>query len=313
MRFFALRHLVRRLPSLLGLALFGASVWAITRALQQYQIQEIWQSLKATSTQQLLLGLGFTLLNYFVITGYDTLAAQYVRRPLPYAKTAMAATLSTAISNSVGLSLLSGSAIRYRLYSAWGLTATQIAHIIAFCNLSFWLGLLSVSGVVFIAAALTVPTLLHLPFRSVHPLGWLFLSIVIGYLLWNCLSRNALKIGRFEFPHLPIRLACAQIIVAALDWLLAAAVLDALLPAAISYPVFLSVYLLGQISGILSNIPGGLGVFETVLLLSFSSVISPTHLLGTLLLYRVIYYLLPLICAVVLLGVYELQQRYHRV
>ncbi len=309
-----LKRWSRLIPSGLGLVLFGVSVWTLHRELQQYSFGEILRSLAAIPANFLGMAIVFTLLNCLAFTGYDTLAVRYIRHPLPYRKTALTAIVSIAFSNSIGLALLSGSAIRYRFYKDWGLSATEIAQIIVFCNLGFWLGLFAVGGVVFLLAPVAIPTLLHLPFNSAQPLGWIFLAIVIGYLLWNLLRREALQIGRFIFPHLPMPLALAQVGIASADWMLAAAVLYALLPSDVplSYPGFFSLYLLGQIAGVISNIPGGLGVFETVILLLLSPLIPSARVFGALIAYRGIYYLAPLCIAAILLGLYELKQRWKK-
>jgi uncharacterized membrane protein YbhN (UPF0104 family) len=288
------------------------SLWAIAQELRQYHIREIWSSLTAIPISHVLGAVGLTGLNYIALTGYDTLATYYIRHPLPYRKTALAALISYAISNSVGLALLSGSAIRYRLYRAWGLSVIEIAQIVAFCNLSFWLGLFAVGGVLFLVEPVGVPTLLHLPFTTVHPLGALFLAIVLGYLLATVVRRKPLRFGQWALPHLPLGLCLAQIAVTSLDWALAAAVLYLLLPpaASLSYPVFFAIYLLAQIAGILSNVPGGLGVFETVMLLLLSPSLTSAALFGSLLAYRGVYYFLPLVTAALLLGGYELRQRF---
>ena len=306
-----LKRLSKFASPFLGLLLFGVSLWAISHQLRQYNYRDILQSLAAIPRNQLLLALGLTLLNYMMLTVYDTLGVRYTRHKLPYGKTALAAAISYGITNSAGLELLTGSAIRYRLYSTWGLSAIDIAKVIAFCNLSFWLGLFAVSGVVLIVEPLAVPTLLHLPFSSVQPLGVIFLFLVGGYLLWHYRSKKSLKIGRWVIPHLSARLASVQVVAAALDWLIAGGVLYALLPisAHISFPGFFGIYILGQLAGVISNVPGGLGVFETVLLLSFSPQIPSSSLFGVLLAFRGVYYFLPLIVAVVLLGFYEFRWR----
>lgn len=101
-------------------------------------------SLTAIPKPYVILAIALTLINYVLFTGYDTLAVYHLRQPLSYRRTALVAIISYAISNSVGFALLSGSAIRYRFYSAWGFSVAKIAQIIAFCNLSFWLGLFAV-------------------------------------------------------------------------------------------------------------------------------------------------------------------------
>ena len=108
-------------PSLVGLILFILSIWAIQQELAKYSPQEILVSLKAISDQRLLSAIALMLINYVMLTAYDTLAMVYIQGSLDYRKTAFVGFMSYAISNSVGLALLSGSAIRYRFYAHWGL------------------------------------------------------------------------------------------------------------------------------------------------------------------------------------------------
>jgi uncharacterized membrane protein YbhN (UPF0104 family) len=100
-------------------------------------------------------------------------------------------------------------------------------------------------------------------------------------------------------------------IISSLDWILAAAVLYALLPAdpSISYAAYFGIYLLAQFAGVVSNIPGGLGVFETVLLLLLPPAVSSNALFTSLIAYRMVYYLLPLGVAILLLAGYEIRSR----
>ncbi|WP_225887073.1 lysylphosphatidylglycerol synthase domain-containing protein [Nodosilinea nodulosa] len=295
------------MPILLSLGLFALSIWAIASELRKYQPQEILSGMAAIPPEVLLLSVGLTAVNYGFLTGYDALAARFVRYPLPYRKTALVAVISYAISNSVGFALLSGSAIRYRFYTTWGLSPGKIAQMIAFCNLSFWVGLFAVGGLVFTLEPLSVPRILHLPFGTVHPLGIVFLAVTGSYLVLSSVSRRSLKIRDWVLPHLPVEISLAQILVTSCDWALAAAVLFVLLPAHpdLSYLIFFGSYLLAQIAGVVSNVPGGLGVFETVLILLISPPISSAQLLGALLLYRVIYYFFPLLVGIVLLALYE--------
>ncbi|MGG6242599.1 lysylphosphatidylglycerol synthase domain-containing protein [Nodosilinea sp. AN01ver1] len=306
-----LKRLTHILPVGLSLGLFGLSIWAISSELHQHQPGDILRSMGAIPAWALAGAIALTALNYAFLTGYDTLAARFVRQPLPYAKTALVAAISYGISNSVGLALLSGSAIRYRFYTAWGLSPGKIAQIIAFCNLSFWLGLFAVGGLIFTLEPLSVPGLLHLPFQTAHPLGIVFLAVTVAYLLLSSFSRRAVHLRCWVLPHLPPRLALSQIAVTSGDWALAAAVLYVLLPAhpGLTYFIFFGSYLLAQIAGVISNVPGGLGVFETVLILLISPPIPSDQLLGALLVYRLVYYFLPLLVGMGLLALYELRRR----
>lgn len=297
------------LPALLGIGLFALSIWALHQELQQYRLADLLQSLRSIPAAKLLTALLLTSFNYLAIATYDAIAVRYIRHPLPYRQTALVSGISTAVGNSVGFALLSGSAIRYRLYSAWGLSAGQIAQVIAFSSLSFWLGLFTVAGAVFTILPPPIPAALNLPVRSARSIGVLFVAIIAVYLLWNLISRRPIRLNRFTLPHVPIQLAIAQIAIAAVDWSLAASVLYVLLPASPAYSSYLGIFLLAQIAGVVSNVPGGLGVFETVVILMLSRSISTPALFGALLAYRGIYYLLPLAIAALLLGGYELRTR----
>src|SRR5436305_13366496 len=109
------------------------------------------------------------------MTGYDTLAFRYIRHPLPYFKIALASFIGYAFNNNVGLSGLVGGSLRYRLYAGWRLTAVEIAKVIAFCTISFWLGFVLLRGTFFILAPPLAPAPVHLPFGSVRLLGVLLL------------------------------------------------------------------------------------------------------------------------------------------
>jgi uncharacterized membrane protein YbhN (UPF0104 family) len=296
-----------------GFVLFGLAIWTISQELKKHPPTEVIQSLNRIPQQYLILAIALVMINYIVLACYDLLAMRYIHRSLPPQKTILAGFISYAVSNSIGFALLSGSAIRYHFYSRWGLSKAEIAQIIAFCNLTFWIGLFAVGGFLFLIEPLAVPSLLHLPFESVHPIGAIFLAIVLIYFLWNLLShRQSIRIGKWTIPHLSWQLSLTQIFVTSIDWGLAAGVLYLLLPkpTLLSYPAFFGIYLLAQISGIISHVPGGLGVVETVLLLSLSPSISSADLLGALLAYRVIYYFLPLIVAIALLIFNKLSQQF---
>lgn len=306
-----LKRLCHYIPMLISLGLFGLAIRVIAHEFHKYSFSDIVGRITAIHPLNLLLAVAITILNYGVLTGYDTLATRFVRHPLPYPKTALVGIISYAISNNVGLALLSSSAIRYRFYAPWGLTALKIAQIITFCNLSFWVGLFMVGGLVFATAPLSIPSLLHLPFATAQPLSLIFLAVIAAYLLLSSLSRRTMMIKGWVLPHLPLPLSLAQIMVASCDWALAAAVLYVLLPSLpeMNYVLLLGSYLLAQLAGVTSNVPGGLGVFETVLLSLLSPAIASDQLLGVLLVYRSIYYFLPLGTGVGLLLLYELKQR----
>ena len=293
-----------------GVFLLALAVWALSNELRHYHPSEIRTSLEDISRSRLWEALLLTPLGYGVITAYDLLAFRYVRVALNYSQVIFIAFVSYAISNTLGFALLTGGALRYRFFSRWGVTKSATTQIIAFGNLSFWLGLFAVGGVTFILEPLALPRLVHLPFLSARPIGAVFLVLVAFYLL-ICWRTRSLTIRNQRLFLPSVRLSLAQIGVSALDWAIAAAVLYVLLPnpMPLSYPAFFGIYLLGITAAIISHVPGGLGVFETVILFLLPEAVSPPDAVGSLLAYRAVYFLLPFIVAVLLLGFYELYQR----
>ncbi len=302
------RKITDLIESLLGLVFFLAALWVLHRALSEYHYGDITAAARAVPALRLIASMLLTALNYFVLTGYDALAFRYVGRNLEYGRIAFVSFIGYAVSNNIGLSMLAGSSIRYRLYTSWGLSVLDVTKMVVFSTLTLWLGLLTVGGIVFVVEPVEVPSLLGLPILSARPLGILFLSVTAFYLTWSTVSRKPLMIRQREIPLPSTGLSLAQIAVSALDWLLAGSVLFVLLPptALSSLPLLYGVFFLAQVAGLVSQVPGGLGVFETVFLLLSPPGLTTSQIAGALLLYRGIYYLLPLIIAAVLLGSYEL-------
>jgi uncharacterized membrane protein YbhN (UPF0104 family) len=304
-----LKGIAKIASPLFSMVLFGVSIWAVYEQLHQYQLNEVLQSVKAIPINQGLAALGLMLLNCGIMTCYDTLAIRYLRQTVTFRRMAFAAIVSSVISNNVGFALLANSALRYRFYSSWGLTALQVARITAFCNLSYGLGQMTVGGLVFLIEPLSVPKILHLPI-SIHLLGGLCLSVVVSYLIVSVLSHNSIRIWKWKIPHLPLKVSIVQIVISSLDWLLAAGVFYVLLPTPgiPTYSVCLGVYILAQAAGVVSNVPGGLGIFETVILLLLSPTVESSKLIGSLLAFRGIYNFLPLGLSVLGFGLYELRR-----
>jgi len=304
-------RLVHRIGPLLGLLLFAGALWVLHHQLKEYRFHDVMQSLENLPGERFFAALALTFLSYLLMTSYDALALRYVRHALPYRKFGLASFISYAFSNNMGFGMIAGGSVRYRLYSAWGLSALEITKVVAFCSLTLWLGFFTLGGVVFLFEPLMLPKVLHFPFTSAQTLGRIFLAIVAAYLLWTIMGKRSVRIRDWEFSFPSAQLLAAQVVIASLDWALAGGVLYALLPKvpALSFPGFLGIYLLAQTGGLISQVPGGLGVFETIVALLLSPTLPASEILGVLLAYRSIYYLLPLFLAALLLAIQELLQR----
>ena len=303
-----LKKLRLNISSIFSLLLLALSVWAIANELHEYNYHDVLNSITAIPKNRLSWAIGLTVLGYLVMIGYDILGFRYLGRSLRWQKIALASFISFSFSNTIGFALLTGSAIRYRFYSKWKVSRLAIAQIIAFVNFTFWLGMFTVAGLIFLINPSKILSQLHLPFNIVRPIGVIFLLLVILYILGSILITHPFIIykNEFRFPNLQVSLV--QIAISSLDWILAAMVFYSLLPPNIplSYLDFLEVYLLSMLAGVVSNLPAGLGVFDTLILLILSPQVSAAAVLGAMLAYRGVYYFLPLLIATGLLAFDEI-------
>jgi uncharacterized membrane protein YbhN (UPF0104 family) len=300
-------RLVRLLGSILGLGLFIAALWVLRHELQQVTLQDVVHELR--SIPQLRLGgtLLLTGLGYLALTGYDLLGLRYLGLALPRRRVFFASFVGYALANNIPLAFLVGGSVRYRLYSGWGVSGADTASLVLFNILTYSLGLATAAALVFTLHPDAIPSLLRLPFPSTRPLGLAAAALVIGYLGWSARGRR-LGAGKWAFAPPPLSISIQQIAVSLADWLLSGAALFILLSPShpLSYPAFFGVFILGQIAALIAQLPGGLGVFEAVMLASLSSTIPPAAVLGALVAYRIIYFLLPLALAAILLGTREI-------
>jgi phosphatidylglycerol lysyltransferase len=291
----------------LGIALFGLALYFLHLLLGKYHWHDILRHVQEISSAKLLRAAFFTFAGYGSLTLYDALAVRFAGARVPYPRVALISFMSYAIGHNVGLNTLSGGAVRYRAYSAFGLGTKQIATIIAFGTLTFFLGAGVLLGLSLLSNAGMSGSILHVHAWLARLAGGLALAAVAAYLWLVCTRHAPLKFRSVEIPVPRPRVAFAQIAVACADLLCAASVLYVLLPsqASIGFAAFAGVYLIALAAGVISNVPGGIGVFEFILLLLLPA-IPKDRLLGALVAFRAIYYFGPFAVALILLGVHEL-------
>ena len=304
------RRWLRLAAPLISVLFFLGALWVLERALRGHRYHDILAGIRQIPGPALLAAAGLTVLSYLLLTGYDFISTRYAGRPLPWRRTALASFVGYAFSMNMGLPLLSGTPVRYRLYSSWGLSAAQVAEVVAFNAVTFWLGFLCVGGLAFLLAPMPAPESLPLPFDSLRPLGGLLLAVAAAYVVLGALWRRPLRLRSWQLDPPSFRTCVAQLVLSSADWSVAAGVLFVLLPQGgrPHYLAFLGVFVLAQIAGLASQVPAGLGVVESVLLLLLVPPLRPSEVLASLLAYRVIYYLLPLILSVLLLARHEVRE-----
>jgi len=306
------RTLLRRwAPPLLAAAVLAVALAGLHRELRAHTVVSILQTLWAFPLPRLALALLFTALSYATLSGYDWLGVRYVGASVPYRHAAFASFIGYAFSQALGFPLVTGAPPRYRLYSLWGVEAGDIARIVAFYTATFWLGFLTLGGIAFVVESPALPGTLAGLSVGARPLGALFLIVPVGYVLWAWRGGPEPRLLRWRLSVPTLRMAAAQLLLACADWLAAALTLWVLLPDTLplSFGAFLGTFLLAQILGVASHVPGGLGVFEVVLLAAIPGAAEDGAVIAGLLAFRGVYYLVPLVLAAVSLGVYELRRR----
>ncbi|PAU60277.1 bifunctional lysylphosphatidylglycerol flippase/synthetase MprF [Pseudomonas sp. PICF141] len=299
------------------LLLFAIALIACRQLLSELDLDALHDSILQVPKPALLGALGATIVGFIILLGYEWSASRYAGVTLAPRILALGGFTAFAIGNAIGLSLLSGGSVRYRLYARHGVGASEVARMTLFASLSLGCALPPLAA---------LATLSNLPAASVA-LGFsetLLGAIAVAVLLLSTVL--AIGVYRRRLPEQPYpdnllvkvgrrtlrlpgrRLTFLQLVITALDVAAAATVLYLLLPEAPPFGAFLLVYLLALAAGVLSHVPGGVGVFEAILLAAFADKLGAAPLAAALLLYRLIYVVLPLLVACVLLLVNEGQR-----
>ncbi|MCO7608681.1 bifunctional lysylphosphatidylglycerol flippase/synthetase MprF [Pseudomonas chlororaphis] len=305
----------------LGLAvtllLFAIALIACRHLLSELDFYALHDSILEVPKPALLGALGATIVGFIILLGYEWSASRYAGVSLPGRTLALGGFTAFAIGNAIGLSLLSGGSVRYRLYARHGLGASDVAHMTLFASLSLGCALPPLAALATLSNLPAASAALRLPESLLA--GIALAILLLGAVLAVGIYRRRLpeqplrdnllvRVGRRTLRLPGRRLTFLQLIITALDVAAAATVLYLLLPEAPPFGAFLLVYLLALAAGVLSHVPGGVGVFEAILLAAFADKLGAAPLAAALLLYRLIYVVLPMLAACILLLINEAQR-----
>jgi len=275
--------------------------------LAEFSYQQVVNSINEIAPRAVALALAATFVSYVALTGYDFSSLRYVGASVPYSTTAQTAFIAFALSNTVGLGVLTGGAVRMRLYGAAGVEAGAIARAIAFNAAAFGIGVSVVGAAASVWGAETVASALGAPSWLVRAIA-LAVLIAAAVLIALCLGRERTLFGRIRVRLPSLSLALRQLFFSAVDIIAATAVLWFLLPpGSIGFAPFVGFFAIATTLGVLSHVPGGLGVFEAIMLLALQGKVPADALAAALVMYRLIYYVLPLLLALGLLVLHELR------
>jgi phosphatidylglycerol lysyltransferase len=281
-----------------------ASFVAIDRLIAEVRYDDVTAAIRAASLGAILPALLSTALSYAALIGYDFTGLRYVGARVPMKITAFASFCAYALGNTIGLGPLTGGAVRYRVYGAAGVEPANIARLILFITVGFGSGIAFVGALGLVLEGPHVAALVGAPGWALQGAGAALLALLIGTVVLIARRPAQGRLARIPWPTPTI--AVSQLLFSLLDITAAAGALWFLLPeGAISFPALLAVYAVAIALGIASHVPGGLGVFEAVILLAIGQNAPLEQVTAALVLYRAIYYIVPLLLAVAILGVFE--------
>lgn len=294
-----------------SLLVFGLVLALLHHELAGHTWRDVLRHLRELQPGELVAAVACAVGSYAALAFIEALAVRYVGRDLPWRVSTATSFVSYAVGYNIGLAALSGSAVRLRLYAARGLAAADIAVVSGFCALATLGGLLVVSAYALLLEPGEAGVVLHLDPGLARAAGGLLVLPLLAYLAWAAFGRQPRVVRTWQLPVPGLGIAVPQLVASVIDLALAAAVLYVLLPdsAELTYGAFLAVFALAAVAAAVTGIPGGLGVIEYVVVLALPGV-PAAELLGRLLAFRLIYYVVPLIVAAGFLAVHEF--RLHR-
>jgi uncharacterized membrane protein YbhN (UPF0104 family) len=294
-----LKAVLRQLPAVLGVVLLIGAVYVVQKQFRHLRLHDIETALRDIPLTALAIAFGWTVLSYAVLTFYDRLGTIYAGHKVSYGRVAFASFCAYALSHNLGFAAVSGAAVRYRLYAHWGLTPLQVAKTVAFCSLTFALGGMVLGGTILFLEPRSIPFFgEHLPPAVMHAVGALLWTVVIGYVTLSRILKRVRVFGcEIAFPGW--RMALLQVLLATIDVAITATIFYVLLPHStrLTWPIFLGVYVASYTAGLAANLPGGIGVFDTAILLGLSAYVAPPRIVGAIVVFRLYYYVIPLFLA----------------
>lgn len=301
------KRFLKKFVSWIGLFFFALAAYMLYIQLSKYSWVDIKEALLSIPKKNLVMACLASLGGYIALSSYDYLALKYVHRKIAPWKWIFAGFVGFSVSNNAGHAIVSGGSIRYRLYARWRFHASEIVQMVTFSGFTY---LVACFFLIILGYFLTpdhafgegsVSKMTTVTITIVSAVGLLF------YFWASLFYKKPIVIKDIAFVIPSFRMALAQVFIGGADILLASLVLYfSLTPFLdIQFDVFIGVFIIAQVLGVFSQVPGGLGVFEGLFLYIIPGDYNAALLFGALIAYRIIYYLLPLLVSTVLLISYE--------
>ena len=302
------KRIFKKSMSWAGLFFFALACYMIYRQLHNYEFGQITQALADIPVGNLLLACAASFFGYVALSLYDWLSLKYIGKKLSAWKWILAGFIGFSISNNAGHAIISGGTFRYRVYTRWRLRANEIVKLVTFSGFTY---LWACLALVILGYCLTPSHAFGDGGAVSHTLTLITVIAAVlgllGYFGAILFYKKPIVIKGVKFPMPSLKMGLAQVIIGGADILLASLVLYfVLIPfMPIHFSVFIGVFLIAQVLGVFSQVPGGLGVFEGLFVYIIPGDYNKVYILGALIAYRIIYYLLPLIISGIVLLIYE--------
>ena len=304
------KRFIKKLISYSGIFFFILAAGMLYWQLRNSSLRDIANAIMAIPLTNLALACVACLAGYFALALYDYLALNYVgeNKKVSWWKWMLAGMLGFAISNNAGHAVVSGGAIRYRLYTRWRVRSGDIVKMLTLSGFTYFLG---AAAIVVIGYFLVPHDIFNRSAGLSMGLNWLFgvcLAAIVAYFVMTVFFHNkTIKIAQLKFQVPTTKMAVMQMGLGITDSVLAGLVLYFCLAPFVDIPfgTFIGLFVIAQTAGVFSQVPGGMGVFETVFLVALPETVDKANIFGALLAYRIIYYVLPLIGVGGLFFIYE--------
>lgn len=311
---FKAKRLLKKIISWSGLFFFGLAAYMLYLQLSKYHLQDIKDALFSIPKQNLIYACIASFVGYVALSSYDFLALKYIGRKLAAWKWIFVGFIGFSVSNNAGHAIVSGGAIRYRLYTRWRFHGEEIVKMVTFSGFTYLVAcfFLVIMGYILTPDHAFGDGSVSKMTTSITALCSL---IGLGIYFWaSFFYKKPIVIKDIEFDIPTPKMALAQVFIGGADILMASLVLYfSLIPFVdIPFDVFIGVFLIAQVLGVFSQVPGGLGVFEGLFMFIIPGEHNQAMLFGALIAYRIIYYLLPLVFSGIILIAYELALRHAR-
>src|SRR5262252_6102138 len=302
---FFLRHkqVLHKMGVVISVTVIGIACYVLYHMLRGIDVDEVIEAIKGTEPRQIALAALFVTAGYFTLTFYDWFAVRAIgRTDVPYRVNALAGFTSYSIGHNVGASVFTGGAVRYRIYSAYGLNAIDVAKICFLAGLTFWLGNAAVLGLGITYHPEAASAIDQLPIWLNRILAMMIIVALVAYVVWVWTQPRVVGRGPWSvvLPGGPLTLL--QIAIGILDLGFCALAMYVLVPDEpnLGFVVVAVIFVSATLLGFASHSPGGLGVFDAAMLVGLWQM-DREELLGGMLLFRVLYYLSPFVISVILL------------